>query len=39
MITDFEFFCTWVFVIVDDIWKPIALIFNRPGPKPECGDG
>ena len=38
MITDFEDFCTWVFVVVDDIWKPIAPFFKRPGPKPECGD-
>jgi Transposase DDE domain len=38
MITDFEDFCTWVYVVVDDIWKPIAPFFKRPGPKPECGD-
>ena len=38
MITDFEEFCTWVFVVVDDIWKPITGIFKRPGPQPVCGD-
>jgi hypothetical protein len=38
MITDFEDFCTWAYVIVDDIWKPIAPLFKRPGPKPECTD-
>jgi len=38
MITDFEDFCTWVYVVVDDIWKPIAPFFKRPGPKPECTD-
>ncbi len=38
MITDFEDFCIWVFVVVDDIWKPIAPFFKRPGPKPKCGD-
>jgi hypothetical protein len=38
MITDFSEFCTWVFVVVDDIWKPIASLFHRPGPKPECSD-
>lgn len=38
MITDFEDFCTWVFVIVDDIWKTIAPLCSRPGPKPECTD-
>lgn len=38
MITDFEDFCTWVFVVVDDIWKPIAGFFKRPGPPPNCSD-
>lgn len=38
MITNFEDFCTWVFVIVDDIWKSIAPFYKRPGPKPECSD-
>jgi hypothetical protein len=38
MITDFDDFCTWVFVIVDDIWKTIAPFIKRPGPKPECSD-
>jgi hypothetical protein len=38
MITEFEDFCTWVFVVVDDIWKEIAPFFKRPGPSPECSD-
>jgi len=38
MITNFEDFCTWMFVIVDDIWKQIAPKFKRPGPKPKCSD-
>jgi hypothetical protein len=38
MITDFEDFCIWVFVVVDDIWKTIAPLYKRPGPKPECTD-
>lgn len=38
MITDFSDFCTWVFVVVDDIWKQIAPFFRRPGPQPECSD-
>jgi IS5 family transposase len=38
MITDFEDFCLYVFVIVDDIWKEIAPLFKRPGPAPECSD-
>lgn len=38
MITDFEDFCTWVYVIVDDIWQQIKSGFKRPGPKPKCSD-
>lgn len=38
MITDFEDFCTWVFVVVDDTLKQIAPLFRRPGPKPQCTD-
>ena len=38
MITEFEDFCTWVFVGVDDIWEQIAPFFKRPGPAPVCSD-
>lgn len=38
MINDFDDFCTWMYVIVDDIWKQIEPLFKRPGPKPECCD-
>ncbi len=38
MIADFEDFCTWVFVVVDDIWKSLAPFFKRPGPEPACTD-
>jgi hypothetical protein len=38
MITDFDDFCTWVFVIVDDKWKTIAPFIKRSGPKPECSN-
>jgi hypothetical protein len=38
MITDFDDFCTWVFVVVDDMWKTIAPLCKRPGPKPDCTD-
>jgi len=38
MINDFEDFCTWVFVILDDIWKTIAPLCLRPDPKPQCSD-
>jgi IS5 family transposase len=38
MIDDFDDFCTWVYVIVDDIWRQIAPLFKRPGPAPEVSD-
>jgi hypothetical protein len=38
MITDFEDFCLWVFVIVDDICQQIAPLLKRPGPAPRCSD-
>ena len=38
MINDFEDFCTWMYMIIDDIWLQIAPLFKRPGTKPECSD-
>ena len=38
MINDFEDFCLWMYVIVDDIWQQIAPFFKRPGPAPLCSD-
>ena len=38
MITSFDDFCTWMFVIVDDIWQEIAPLFKRSGPQPVCSD-
>jgi hypothetical protein len=38
MITDFEDFCTWVFVTVDDIMQQMEPLLKRPGPNPECTD-
>ena len=38
MLPSFEDFCTWMYVIVDDLWKPIAPLFHRPGPAPRCSD-
>lgn len=36
MITDFDDFCTWVFVAVDDICKQLEPLLKCPGPKPVC---
>lgn len=38
MINDFEDFCTWMYVIIDDIWQEISPLFKRPGSKPVCKD-
>jgi len=38
MIHDFEDFCLYSYVIVDDIWQTIAARFARPGPPPRCSD-
>lgn len=38
MIHEFEDFCLYAFVIVDDIWQEIAPQFLRPGPQPACSD-
>jgi IS5 family transposase len=38
MIHDFDDFCLWMYVTVDDIWQRIAWLFSRPGPQPLCSD-
>jgi len=38
MIADFETLCTWMYVIVDEIWQQVAPSFVRPGPPPKCSD-
>lgn len=38
MIHDFDDFCLWMYVVVDDIWQRIAGLFVRPGPVPACSD-
>lgn len=38
MILDFDDFCLWMYVLVDDIWQQLADQFQRPGPAPECSD-
>lgn len=38
MLSSFEDFCTWMYVIVDDLYQQIAPLFRRPGPAPECSD-
>lgn len=38
MIDNFDEFCLWTYVVVDDVWQQIAPWFRRPGPAPDCTD-
>ncbi len=38
MITDFEDFCLYLYVLVDDLWAQIGWRYRRPGPAPTCSD-
>ena len=38
MIEDFDDYCLWMYVIIDDIWQEIAPMVKRPGPRPDCSD-
>ena len=38
MIEDFDDFCLWMYVLVDDLWQEIAPLFRRPEPTAECSD-
>jgi hypothetical protein len=38
MIEQFDDFCLWMYVMVDDIWQQISPLFQRPGPTSACSD-
>jgi hypothetical protein len=38
MISEFEDFCLWMYVVVDELWATVAPQCRRPGPAPECSD-
>jgi hypothetical protein len=38
MIENFEDFCLWMYVTVDDLWQEITPLFKRPGPAATCSD-
>jgi len=38
MINEFDDFCLYVYVIVDTIMQPLAMLLKRPGPEPVCSD-
>ena len=39
MIADFEDFCLWVYVVVDELWRQLPAIYKpTSGPVPACSD-
>lgn len=38
MITQFDDFCLWAYVVVDEIWQQIRPLFGHPGPQSKCSD-
>jgi DDE family transposase len=38
MISEFEDFCLWMYVVVDELWPRVAPLCERPGPAPVCSD-
>ncbi len=38
MIADFDDFCTWMYVLISDLFAPLAAQVARPGPAPACTD-
>jgi len=38
MIANFEDFCLYCYVLVDEFWRVLAPFFPRPGPDPVCAD-
>ena len=38
MIADFDDLCTWMYVLISDLFAPLATRVARPGPAPACTD-
>ncbi len=38
MIAQFEDYCLWMYVVVDELWPRVAPLCRRPGPSPACSD-
>jgi hypothetical protein len=38
MIAEFEDFCLWMYVVVDELWPAVARQYRRRGPAPACSD-
>ena len=38
MITRFDDYCLWMYVVVDELWPGVVGRYRRPGPAPACSD-
>jgi len=38
MIANFDDFCLWMYVVIDELWQQLAPVCSRPGPQPVCSD-
>ena len=38
MITQFEDYCLWMYVVVDELWPKVGPLCRRSGPAPVCSD-
>jgi hypothetical protein len=38
MIAQFEDYCLWMYVVIDELWPTVAPLCRRPGPAPGCSD-
>lgn len=38
MVAQFEDYCSWMYVVVDELWPRVAPLCRRPGPAPACSD-
>ncbi len=38
MITQFDDFCLWAYIVIDDIWQHLRPLLTHPGPQPICSD-
>ncbi len=39
MIAEFDDFCLWTYVIVDELWRALPAAYKpQSGPEPDCSD-
>lgn len=38
MMAQFEDYCLWMYVVIDELWPGVAARYRRSGPSPACSD-